>query len=909
MSGRIELDRASWDRIASIFERARDARGAERAGLLDQLCGSDLTIRAEVEEMLEADDGDARLLVERRLDSDQRTADPADGLLAPGMRVGPYRIVSGIGSGGMGDVYRAERADGAYRQTVALKVLRPGYHTSEMIRRFRVEREALARLTHPGIAAILDGGTLDDGRPFLVLQLVEGMPITQYCKARELDIGERLRLFLQVARIVQFAHSRLVVHRDIKPSNILVQPDGTPRLLDFGIAKLLDPTGDTSLVADTTPELRLLTLAHAAPEQIRGEAPTTATDVYALGVLLFEMLTGRKPFSETGRSAASLERAILDVPAPLPSALVASRALARRLEGDLDRIVLMALRKEPDRRYVSAAQLADDIERHLAGRTVVAQPDALRYRARTFVARNRAAVATVAAVMVLILAFGAIATMQARRVGRERDRAERERASAEDVLRILTSLFERADPNLHPGGDTVRVVVLLDDAERAIASLDGDTVRQAALLGAVGRMRAARGESVRAMELLRRAVNQRTAMFGPLDVEAARLHHEIALVRFNYEGAAAARQDLRASLAELRRLEGDDHEDVRKAMSDLLPAAADSIESRTILDRLLALEHRSPSRDPIALAERLDARATDRFGARDYVEAASLWNGAIGILLQHLPPEHDDVRTERRNLALAYSRLGQLARAESIQRADVELGAKLRSPATAQASGYEALALTLAAMGHADSAEVEERRALGLFRQGNAPGHWRIWSAERNVAFIVAARGRPAEGLALLDSAVAMARRGPDSIGSPGYLMTQRVPFLLQLGRVGEATRSLADGEHLMGNGPSVTVEHRADVHRYAGMIALASNDAGTAAARLRAAVGLVEPPGKPGTVPGLNSCLLGVALARLGQLNDARSLLAEPCAAYQAAGLTHPMILRWIAEARASNSLVSVSR
>src|SRR5688500_2958129 len=345
-----ELDREVWNRIASIFERALDVTGPERDALLSQLCGSDETIRREVEEMLAADDRQEGLIAERRLARDAAARAHLDGTLTKGTRVGPYRIVALIGAGGMGDVYRAERADGAYRQSVARKVLRPGYRTAERVRRFRVEREALARLTHPGIATILDGGSLADGRPYIVLELVDGTPITTYCDRHGLSLGARLALFLEVASTVQFAHGRLVIHRDIKPPNILVQPDGTPRLLDFGIAKLLDITAAPSLAIDTTPEVRLLTPEYAAPEQIRGESPSTATDVYALGVLLFELLTGRKPFPAAGRTASELERAVLDTPPPAPSSVVTSRAIARKLRGDLDRIVLMALRKEPDRR-------------------------------------------------------------------------------------------------------------------------------------------------------------------------------------------------------------------------------------------------------------------------------------------------------------------------------------------------------------------------------------------------------------------------------------------------------------------------------------------------------------------------------------------------------------------------------
>src|SRR5262245_11843401 len=451
------LDRELWDRISTIFNRAIDTAAAERVALLDQLCGSDATVRREVEGMLQAHENTRGLIAERRVategDGDPRSERVA-GLLPDGARIGPYRIESPIGAGGMGDVYRAERADGAYRQTLAFKVLRLGYRTSEMVRRFRIEREALARLTHPGIARILDGGTLDDGRPYIVLEFVEGVAVAKYCTERALSLRDRLALFVRIASVVQYAHGRLVVHRDLKPSNILVQPDGAPRLLDFGIAKLLDADADASLGLETTPETRLLTPEYAAPEQIRGEAPGTATDVYALGVLLFEMLTGARPFTAAGRSPTTLEHAILELPPPAPSSVSDGPVGARRLRGDLDRVILMALRKEPERRYVSAGQLGDDIERYLSGRPILARPDSVGYRVRKFVGRNRTLVASAAAILLLVSGFAITATLQARRILRQRDLVERERAAADQVLALLTGLFEQGDPNKHPGGDT-----------------------------------------------------------------------------------------------------------------------------------------------------------------------------------------------------------------------------------------------------------------------------------------------------------------------------------------------------------------------------------------------------------------------------------------------------------------------
>ena len=896
----VRLDRDLWNRIATIFDRALAVRATDRGALLDQLCGSDETIRREVEEMLDAHES-LGLISERRLVTSDGDTPPArfDGLLPNGARVGPYRIECPIGAGGMGDVYRAERADGAYRQTVALKVLRPGYRTNEMVRRFRVERQALARLVHPGIATILDGGALDDGRPYIVLEFVQGVPVTTYCAQQALSLKERLALFLRIVSAVQFAHGRLVVHRDLKPSNILVQPDGAPRLLDFGIAKLLDLDEDASLATATTPEVRLLTPEYAAPEQIRGEAPSTATDVYALGVLLFEMLTGAKPFPAAGRTVAALERAILETAPPAPSSVADAVIPVRRLRGDLDRIVLMALRKEPERRYVSAGQFGDDIERYLAGRPVVARRDSVGYRFRKFVRRNGALVAGGAAITLLLFGFAATATVQARRISRERDRAERERASADQVLRILTSLFERGDPNKHPGGDSLRVTSLLDDAEKEVVQLRADPTRQAALWRAVGGMRMARGEYARGIALLTSAFEQRRRLFGPDDVEAARIRHEIAMGTATYRGEAAARQMLDSSLIELRRLLGDTHLDVRAATNDLLMVTYDSVVARELLAKLAAIDEKSPNNDPVAVAEQLNDRASRLFNAGRYAEAVALFRSSLGVVRQHRPPEHDDVRTVERNLAAALHAAGQLSEAEAMQRAAVAMEKRLHGSALTAGAAYEALALTLVDEAKGDSAEVYEREALRLFKAGAAPEHWRIWSAQRNLSIIVAARGRLEEGLALLDSAIAAATAGPESKESAAYLTAQRVPFLIRMNRLTDASRSIVLAERQLGSSPAVTRSHRADVNRYAGMLDLANGDVASAVRRFRIAVSLAESATDASTFASIHSCLLGIGLARLGRGEEARPLLDKSCAAYTSGGLPDPLVVSWIAAVR----------
>jgi tetratricopeptide (TPR) repeat protein len=339
-------------------------------------------------------------------------------------------------------------------------------------------------------------------------------------------------------------------------------------------------------------------------------------------------------------------------------------------------------------------------------------------------------------------------------------------------------------------------------------------------------------------------------------------------------------------------------------MSDLLMATSDSLAARALLDRLLTLERRAPSRDPVVLASRFDAQGAARFGERRFGDAAVLFGASLSLLERELPPTHQFIRTERQNLAMALLGEGQAARAESLQRVAVEVEDRIRGPATTRAMAREALALTLVRTGRAESAERYEREALALFREGVAPGHWRIWSALRNLAFIAAARGRVADGLALLDSAIVIAASGDGARAkadeAAAYLTAQRVPLLLRLGREAEAARSLDAAEQKLGSSPTVSAEHRADVQRYAGTIELASGRAARAADRFRAAVALTEPLGEPGNPPGINNCMLGVALAQLGQTAEARELLGEACSNYMQDGTADPLLIRWIGEARA---------
>ncbi|MBL0173588.1 MAG: serine/threonine protein kinase [Gemmatimonadaceae bacterium] len=325
------MTHSDWDRLADLFERALAQPDESRRAFLREACGGDHALERELRAMLAAVEDSAELSLERKLLSWEDDATGDSDALPAGTRVGAWRIGDPIGHGGMGEVYRASRADGDFSQTVAIKVMRHDVRGVAALRRFRTERMLLARLSHPNISAIVDGGTAPDGRPFLAMQFVDGVPITRYCDEHHLDLDSRLRLFTTVAHAVHHAHVRLIVHRDIKPSNILVSTDGRPVLLDFGIAKLLDR--NDAAPDRTQTSHRLLTPEHAAPEQVRGEPVSTATDVYGLGVLLFELVTGVRPFRGAGRSASDLEHAIVHYEPPTPSAVATrlpERAHSRR---------------------------------------------------------------------------------------------------------------------------------------------------------------------------------------------------------------------------------------------------------------------------------------------------------------------------------------------------------------------------------------------------------------------------------------------------------------------------------------------------------------------------------------------------------------------------------------------------
>jgi serine/threonine protein kinase/tetratricopeptide (TPR) repeat protein len=453
-----------WGRLNDLFERALLLAPAERRGFAAAECGSDLDLRDELLAMLAAEQAvERRGFMKDAVFSGGASALAFDDETLP-EQIGDYRIISELGRGGMGIVYLAEHAE--LKQKVAVKVIKRGMDTDEVLRRFKVERQVMAALQHPNIARLLNGGTTDDGRPYFVMEYVEGVPVTKYCDDHRLTIDERLRLFCKVCSAVSFAHKNLIIHRDIKPSNILVGTDGEPKLLDFGISKILSDEVVGVTLAETAMGMRMMTPEYASPEQVAGSSITTASDVYSLGVLLYELLSGHRPIEFAGCSRAEISKFIAESEPDAPSTAAIRPAetgreltpetlaefrgdrperLRRRLSGDLDNIVLMSLRKEPERRYGSVMQFAEDIERHLTGMPVMARPASFGYLASKFIERHRPQAAAAAGIVAAVLLGFGVALWQWNIAAAERDRAN-ERFN--QVRQLSNSLISGWDEGL-----------------------------------------------------------------------------------------------------------------------------------------------------------------------------------------------------------------------------------------------------------------------------------------------------------------------------------------------------------------------------------------------------------------------------------------------------------------------------
>lgn len=801
-----------WDEIDRLLSAALERPGPLREAWIRREVAEDgaflelvLRLVARLETEQDRLSGPSESVVSGAFGPDESRG--AETELAPGARIGRYEIVARRGRGGMATVYEAERVDGVYRQRVALKVLRRGLDTDDLIQRFLTERQILSSLNHPNIARLLDGGSSPDGRPYLVMELVDGQPITRHADQRQLDVPARLRLFLGVADAVHAAHRRLVVHRDIKPTNILVDDEGRVKLLDFGIAKLLDERRESTEVGALA-----LTPDYASPEQLRGDSISTATDVYQLGLLLRELLTGVRPLrtdpvpGELPIRASRLAERSLER-ADSPEARAAARGtspprLARTLRGDLDLILAKALRPEPEERYPSADELAADVRRHLRGLPVLAHHESVRYRARKFIARHAWAVASGVAALLVLTGYAVTVTVQSRRIVLERDRAELEARKAGQVTEFLVDLFHAADPNV-AGGRQITARELLEQGARELdaAAVEDPDVR-AAMLAAIGRSyrqlglyREAEAHLARAVEARRaseapdgialgRDLNILATLVGQHDRRRSLALHEEALavverhggsnhpmagvILANYAVALShARPQDSAPSGMIDRAVGILREGgggYRKELAHALLASAYGKPPADALPRMreaLGLLRDLHGERHTAVADALSdlALATERV---DPLAADSLMQRALEIKLSIYGPGHPRLLGTMNNLAAVRRDRGDHAGAEPLYREVLAMRTALYpEQKIPRAYTLHGLGLVLVGTGRAAEGESKLREALAILEAELPANHPLIPLTRAAVGHAMSRQGRYADAERLLTTAAQRVLDGP----------------------------------------------------------------------------------------------------------------------------------------------------
>ena len=869
-----EPDRDRWLEVDRLFEAALDLPAGERDRFLVDRCGDDQALLTRVRHLLAvASDADVRLdapesALVRAAWSGGEHAQPAG--IQPGDLVGRYRVVGELGRGGMASVYDAERADGAFEQRVAIKVLRRGLDTDDIVGRFLAERQILSGLEHPNIARLLDGGATSDGRPYLVMERVSGQPITKWADQRALSVRERLQLFCQVAEAVQFAHQRLVIHRDLKPSNILVDDSGTVKLLDFGIAKLLDQAEATALDSLTRTGMRPLTPAYASPEQIRGEPVTTASDVYQLGAVLYELLSGCRPFEGSG---PDLEAAITTGRLRRPSDATEDGS-RKALRGDLDAIVLAALRIEPERRYASAADLAADVRRFLAREPVRARPDTVAYRTRRFAARRPEIVGAVGVVALLLGGYVATLVRHAERLETERDRAQTESAKAQQVSTFLIDLFEANDPDAARGQE-LSAFDLLERGEERADRLAAQPELQAEMLGVIGHMYMMLGRFDRAEPIFRRSLDGLRSLGSEPTADVAGTLELLGNL-LQQTGRYAPADSILLEAIDMARVVGDTSVEATAQVSlghSLLAQGAYERAEDAFRDALQ--KRRELFGDDVLTARGLHSLGIALEEQGRLEEAEPIYLEALDMT-ERVDPEHTWVASTLASLGRLYAGQGRLESADSVLRRSLELTRRRLGPEHVRLGlTLNELGFVAARRGEYESAEQYFRQSLAIQERALGPAHPEVAVAVNNISYTLLQRGRLAEALPLRRRAleVGLAAIG-DSHENTGWYAFNLGYLLERLDDLDEAEtyyrQSLAILRRALPEGHSTTVTPMVAL----GDLLTRTGRAAEGEPLLREALeARLEAGDVPAAIADVQS-MLGAALGALGRDAEAREML-----------------------------------
>jgi serine/threonine protein kinase/Tfp pilus assembly protein PilF len=672
------MDSTRWQRVQTLFHEAADMPAAEQRVFLEAQCGDDAGLVSEVLILLEEDarggsllDGDVARVASQILDDSSSAA-------LPFKEFGPYRIKRALGEGGMGVVYLAERED--LGNEVAIKILRDAWVSPARRERFNAEQRTLAQLNHPSIARLYDADTSPDGTPFFVMEYVAGVPLTDFCKTQKSSIAERLRLFRAVCEAVLYAHQHAVIHRDLKPSNILVKADGTIRLLDFGIAKHLENLGE--LVDQTITGLRLMTPAYAAPEQIRGEQVGIQSDVYSLGVVLYELLVGHLPFEFSNCTPAQVENILTEQEAEKPSVVAEKAAASAETNGsrataskaawaDLDVLCLTAMHKDPQRRYQSVEALIRDANHYLDGEPLEARPDSWHYTLGKFVRRRWQLVSAAAAMFALLVGLVIFYTV---RLTRARNAALTQAARTQRIQRFMLNLFQGGDPSAGPADD-LRVVTLLDRGAQEARSLDAEPAVQAELFETLGGIYQKLGKLEQADSLLESALAKREALYGPDSTETAKGLLALGSLRDAEARYSDAERLIRQALdRDKRHLPAND-----PAVAKAMLALGGVLEDRGAYDQSIAILEQTvqlysaPGAEPADLADSLYELANAHFYAGNYQRSEEINERVLAMYKQIYGERHPRVADVLINLGAIRLDLGHYPEAEQYDRQALDI--------------------------------------------------------------------------------------------------------------------------------------------------------------------------------------------------------------------------------------------
>ena len=758
-------------------------------------------------------------------------------------RIGPYRILRTLGAGGMGEVFLAERDDAQYDQRVAIKVVHAHMVSRAVHSRLKMERQILAQLNHPNIARLLDGGSMPDGASYLVMEYVDGVALDLYCDNNRLDINARLKLFQTVCSAVHYAHQNLIVHRDLKPSNILVTPAGVPKLLDFGIAKLLDDRQSAQhTIAVTHADIRVMTPDHASPEQVRGQPITTSSDVYVLGVLLYKLLCGASPFVIPSMRLSEIERAICEkdpIPAsnavsldesPAAQSIAAARnmsasRLRRMLRGDLDNMIAMAMRKEPARRYGSAQQFATDVQRYLEGKPVIARRDTMAYRTAKFMKRHWLPVSAAAGIVFLIIAFATTTYQQSLRIAAERDRvaqqrelADRERVRAEEVSGFLVNLFKLSDPEENRGNQVTARELLDVGAQKLRSELRDQPATKAALLGTVGAVYDSLGQYQDAVGLLTESLALQPDADSKPRIDTLL---ELGRARSGSGDLQGAEAPLNEALHAAQSTLGTDSQEAGRALWEigrLRHQQTRLAEARDLFERSLQIMEstQAPATDISAL---LDDLAGTYALEKQWSLARQTYERALDIDRRILGDDHPRLGGHIGNLALVMQNLGDLKQAEALYRDAIrrkERAYGLHSAQTAPVqSNFGAL---LQREGRLEEAEPLLRSAVDSRLSKWGPEHYLVGYSRVSLAMLLHEKGDLAgaeseyrQALAIYDKAL------PANHQYRAALLTQYARLLVDLGKPVEALAISEQSLKIYGDSASsITLAQAHAFHAYA---------------------------------------------------------------------------------------------